>query len=105
MYIGTQQGDLYNQQAEIMAKMDFARVHKTMQLLNWTWIGAAPTVEDIVRRAGELMVDTIDRYLQAPDDWTSTQSGGLKAMILIIKGRPMLSLEFIVAHADASTYY
>lgn len=51
--------NLYSQIDNIMKRTDFARVHKTMQALDWKWLGKSPTIEEIEKTAYRLLNDAV----------------------------------------------
>jgi len=82
---------LERQVLEVLDSFDFARAHRTMESLDWTWasLGRIPTRGELVAEAGRLL-----RELEGKPGVLG--SGGLRASL---KEDGTLSLKFIVCES------
>lgn len=78
----------------IMDWFDFERVHKTMKVLRWQWVGteeSTPCMGEIREKARQLLTDAIEQE-------TSVGSGGFQVTYIPTEG--FLKLEFIISEWD-----
>lgn len=74
----------------IIDNFDFDRVHEVMTLLGWTWwnVRGIPSVQDLKKRAGELLTEVWEK----PNDQYCISTGGFHAR----KDSGVLILEFVI---------
>lgn len=93
---------------EILANFDFEKVHKTMTLLDWRWVGrGVPSINEIRDSASERLESAIEQVISSKNKehhdigWISS-SGGLKATAWKNKKGKLekLSLEFVLTDWD-----
>lgn len=72
---------LNSQITEIIANFDWAKVHKTMTVLNWEWdngrVQGVPSIGDLVNAA----TDLLDSVANSDGKYHSSSSGGFVASI------------------------
>ena len=79
--------------SDIMLNFDFERVQGIMSELEWEWFEKGiPSIEDLKRKAYELLIDCYSRY-EIGDTYTHCATGGLKA---VYYESGDFSLEFIL---------
>ena len=84
---------------EIMYRFDWAKVHRTMTLLDWQWAASGtgvPTVGEIMVGAHKLMEAAVAGY-KAEEQWTYAKSGGFAVRIYKSTDGPLIELAFEVA--------
>lgn len=88
---------LYEQMNMIMERFDFGRVQRTMEALNWGWMGeqAPPSMRDIKSTAEDVMRWAVSGYTEGAPFY-STGTGGFTALILRYDAGPRLELNFNV---------
>ena len=72
----------------IMQEFDFDRVHLTMNLLNWTWQGSIPSIDELKNTAEVLLI-------RAYKEKNFISTGGFEAHY--DKKRKDFTLKFVVA--------
>lgn len=91
------------QKQEIMDNFDWARVHKTMKLLKWTWATSAqknriPSIAEIKRVAEDHLMSLYTSEYFVNEEDCSSSSGGFSAR----KENGYLSLSFVVTDWDTN---
>lgn len=88
---------LYTQMNTIMEQFDFTRVQKTMEALDWGWMGEAapPSMRDIESTAEQVMRWAVTGYMEGKPFYSSS-TGGFTALILKYDAGPRLELTFSV---------
>ncbi len=96
--------NLYSQIDNIMKRTDFDRVHKTMQALDWKWLGKSPTVEEIRKTAYRLLNDAVkyvdeayEYYGEIPGHYSVATGGFTASIYKNMDGALRLELSFRVA--------
>ena len=82
--------------AQIMDNMNWAKIHKTMVLLNWTWWSSAPespTIEQL-KENGRSYLERVWVQGQRMKSFTFIGSGGFTARYEHWEAGPILSLAF-----------
>jgi hypothetical protein len=76
---------------DVLESFDFARAHRTMECLDWTWasLGRIPTRKELSAEAGRLLRELVGKP-------GVLGSGGLRASL---KDDGTLSLKFIVCES------
>lgn len=78
----------------IIENFNFEKVHKVMELLNWTWLMSndVPTIDELKKSATRLLNDI------CKEDFDTSSTGGFK----VTKYDDHLELEFIISNYDSS---
>ena len=87
----------------IMEHFDFAKVERTMKLLDWTWISTAPYTPDVeaLRSMACYLLNTVDMEANTHEGSIKLSAGGLRASI---DAHGEMNLSFVVTDWDASAF-
>ena len=93
--------EIYKLAVDVCKHLDYNKIYKVMDLLEWEWYGVGvPTETDVFDTAVRLSVDAINCSLEASSGVGGISTGGLHAVAEMYEGEMTLKVSFILDEWD-----